>query len=254
MKSSRFDQVMAYIEVNIREDIETIKNGIYKEIGFNSNTFNNCFKVLTNTTLFHYISQRKLYYAAWSLQNEADRSIADIAFECGYSDQTALTRAFRQYFDTTPNDIRKGKIHLADNRYRLADICKNSNQQDTRIQSILLDLENTGDLSMANWSYLMKLEQVNQEFGFDTDTLYKIAELAEALEIPVDMFIEECYNLQIDVHSDPNYLFPDEEFAINLGIHSDEELKAICEYYHCKYYDLDSNMVERFQKHHQSHD
>jgi len=107
---------------------------------------------------------------------------------------------------------------------------------------------------MANWSYLMKLEQVNQEFGFDTDTLYKIAELAEALEIPVDMFIEECYNLQIDVHSDPNYLFPDEEFAINLGIHSDEELKAICEYYHCKYYDLDSNMVERFQKHHQSHD
>lgn len=37
-----------------------------------------------------------------------------------------------------------------------------------------------------------------------------------------------------------------DEAAIELGIKSEEELEKICEYYQCKYYDLDEWMVEKY--------
>ena len=55
MKQNKFDTVMDYIDVHIAEETDNIKKGIYNEIGYNSNTFGNCFSVLTNKTLFHYI-------------------------------------------------------------------------------------------------------------------------------------------------------------------------------------------------------
>ena len=55
MKQNKFDLVMDYIDANIQNSPESLKKGIYKLTGISSNTFGNCFSVLTNDTLFHYI-------------------------------------------------------------------------------------------------------------------------------------------------------------------------------------------------------
>jgi hypothetical protein len=41
---------------------------------------------------------------------------------------------------------------------------------------------------------------------------------------------------------------PRVEKAIDCGISSDEELGKICDYYNCKYYDLDTFMVDAYRK------
>jgi AraC-like DNA-binding protein len=98
MKQNKFDLVMDYIDANISQDVETIKKGIYSLIGYSSFTFGECLKVLTEKTLHHYIHERKMYFAAQALKTDPDRSIADIALEYGYSEQSAFSRAFKCAF------------------------------------------------------------------------------------------------------------------------------------------------------------
>ncbi len=46
--------------------------------------------------------------AASRLLRESDRSIAEIAHECGFTDHSAFTRAFRAVTSATPTDFRSG--------------------------------------------------------------------------------------------------------------------------------------------------
>ena len=45
---------------------------------------------------------------AHSLAVETQLSVAEIAVRCGYQNASAMTRAFRVEFETTPNDLRRG--------------------------------------------------------------------------------------------------------------------------------------------------
>ncbi|MBQ9785521.1 MAG: helix-turn-helix transcriptional regulator [Clostridia bacterium] len=248
MKQNKFDLVMDYVDANIEEDVETIKKGIYRLIGYNSNTFGNCFSVLTGKTLFHYINERKMYFAAQALQKDLDRSIADIGLEYGYSEQSSFSRAFKLYCKATPNDVKKGIANFPDRKYRLANLCENNKSDDARLDRIIRELKETGDLSMSNWNYLEKLEEASRESVFDIDTCGAISDLAEKLEIPFWRLLHQCENIVLDIQSDPDYLPPRIEKAIDCGISSDMELKEICDYYNCKYYDLDEFMVEAYRE------
>ena len=72
MRQNKFDTVMDFIDANITKETETIKKGIYHEIGYNSNTFGNCFSILTNESLFHYINERRAFLAAQELISNGD--------------------------------------------------------------------------------------------------------------------------------------------------------------------------------------
>lgn len=247
MKQNKFDIVMDYIDANILQDVETIKKGIYTLIGYNSLTFGNCFSVLTGQTLFHYINERKMYFAAQSLKENIDRPIADIALEYGYSEQSAFSRAFKSFCKVTPLEIRKGNVTVSDNKYKLADICDNNQSTDDRITCIFKEFEETGDLSMPSWRYMHAMGEVSQTCIFDIDTCSAIFELAERLEIPFMWLLRSCENILIDIDSDPDYLSLKDQTAIECGIHSDEELEKICDFYNCKYYDLDEFMVKAYR-------
>lgn len=247
MKQNKFDLVMDYIDANISQDVETIKKGIYSSIGYNSLTFGNCFSVLTGQTLFHYINERKMYFAAQSLRNDIYRSVADIALEYGYSEQSAFSRAFKLYCQATPLEVRKGNANILDNKYTLVDLCNENKNSEDRLACIAKELQETGDLSMQSWRYLERMGEASQNGVFDIDTCSAIFELAERLEIPFVMLLNACESIVIDVNSDPSYLSPKIEKAIECGISSDMELKEICDYYNCKYYDLDEFMVEAYR-------
>jgi AraC-like DNA-binding protein len=248
MKQNKFDLVMDYIDANISQDVETIKKGLYSLIGYSSFTFGECLKVLTEKTLHHYIHERKMYFAAQALKTDPDRSIADIALEYGYSEQSAFSRAFKLYCNVTPLDVRKGNANALNTKYKLATLCDEKKDCDTRIARIAKELEETGDLSMQNWRYLERMEEATQNCVFDIDTCYAISDLAERLEIPFETLLNACEDIVLDCHSDPDYLPPRVEKAIDCGISSDEELGKICDYYNCKYYDLDTFMVDAYRK------
>ena len=246
MKQNKFDLVMDYIDANIQMNTEELKKGIYSLIGFNSNSFGNCFSVLTNDTLFHYISERRMYFAGKELQGNLEKPICDIALDYGYSDQSAFTRAMKAFYKCTPNDIRKGRSSIPNNRYCLNDF--SNEYSDTRMNRIFKALENNERISSYNIELLIGLEDASKEYGFDFDTCCQIADLAEKLEISPLRLVDQCFELVLEEETCNDGFSQEDRVAIECGIESSEELKEVCKYFDCKYYDLDSFMVRAYRE------
>lgn len=246
MKQNKFDLVMDYIDENIQRDTETIKGGIINLIGINGNSFGQYFSVLTGDTLGSYIRSRRLYYAARELQSNPQKSICDIALDYGYSDQSAFTRAFTTKYSFSPSELRqKNVFHLLENnKYQYEDF--DTKTADSRSSRVWREFERTGFMSGSNLEFIESVEEGRKEFGFDIDTCYAIADLSERLEIPVSALMSACFDVVAEVKSDPHYLANGEMAAIDLGIRSYEDLEKICEHYACKYYELNSFMVEAY--------
>ena len=246
MRKNKFDVVMEYIDANIKQSTNEIKKGILDVVGVNSNTFGHCFYVLTGDTLYHYITTRKLFFAAEELCLQPNKPICDIALDFGYSEQSSLTRAMRAFYNCTPDQVRKGNEFIPNDKYHLEDIYHP--EADNRVEHIFKQLRNNEHVSANNIDYLIELNEISDKYNFDIDTCYQIAELAEKLEIPVGTLADFCFEAYIDVNSDPCYLSPKTEHAIDLGLQSEEELDKICSFYDCKYYDIDRIMVDLYKK------
>ena len=87
-----------------------------------------------------------------------------------------------------------------------------------------------------------------EEYGFSPTLSQDMAELAEKLGVSIYRFMDNCFDLVIDAQSDPEYLPPEVETAIDLGISSSSELEQICQYYDCKYFELNSFMVDYYRQ------
>lgn len=250
MRKNKFDGAINFIDANIEKSIEKIRKGIIEEIGFDSNQFNHCFKILTNEELYDYIVSRKLYFVSQELLENKDKKICDIAQDFGYSEQSVLNRMMKTYCGCTPNDIRNNGFRIPNDKYTLDYLQGRTN--DSRLQKIINKLENDEIISNFNIDYLEELYSLADNFGFSVDTAYQISELAERLEIPVDKLMEECFNLKVECESQresgfdilPEYI----GVAACLGIKSQDKLEKICEHYQCAYYDLDENMVKEYYK------
>lgn len=246
MRKNKFDIVMEYIDANVKQSTDEIKKGIYKLISYNSNTFGHCFSVLTGDTLYHYITTRKLFFAAEELRLFPNKPILDIALDFGYSEQSAFTRAMRAFYNCTPDQIRKQKISIPNDKLNLEDISNPTS--DNRVDHIFEQLRNNECLTEANIDFLIEFNNAITNYGFDIDTCYQISELAENLEVPFGTLAQMCFEAYINIHDDPRFLSPKIECAIDLDVHSEEELDEICTFYDCKYYDLDNVMVDLYRK------
>ena len=56
-----------------------------------------------------YIMQFRLKKAGEELEN-ADKSVSEIAFDCGFRNLSNFNRHFKEYFGVVPKDFRNNKI------------------------------------------------------------------------------------------------------------------------------------------------
>lgn len=244
MDQNNFDRVMDYIDENIQNQTESLKQGIFELTGHNIHHFNYCFKVLTGRTLFNYITERRLYFAAKELSNKKDRQICDIALDFGYSEQSAFTKAMKDKFNCTPNEIRKGEAYISSYKYELKDF----SEEESKIRNIIRKMEDE-ELSDICFDYLDGVQRMKEDYSFlDLDTCYEIADLAESLAVPMSRLAEACFDIMCDIQSDSDYIPPKVEAAINCDIETEEELDEICEYYNCDYRALTCSMVKRYRQ------
>ena len=244
MAKNNFDLVMDYIDAHIDLDSDKIKEGIYKLIGYNSNSFGECFKVLTKgKTLYRYINERRLYFVAQDLINTGD-SISEIAARY-YSEQSALTRAMKTFFNCTPDRVRKGIDVIPNSKQYLADFI--DHETDTETTKIIQSIEDGSYFYSEEFAKEMQIHELSQEYGVDIDTLYLISDLAYKLDIPFGQLAENClfFMDKQSIH-DNCPLSPSQLHAVDCGINSDEELEKICDYFNCKWYDLDPFMVDMY--------
>jgi AraC family transcriptional regulator len=76
------------------------------EIGYSRSHFLRMFRATTGTTPHRYVLKRRVERARQLLE-QAEPSIAEIAFSCGFSSQAHLTLAFRKQFGITPAEYRR---------------------------------------------------------------------------------------------------------------------------------------------------
>lgn len=102
-------QLIDYIDANATANPSL--SAIAEQVGYSSCHCSEQFHKVAGMTIREYISKRKLYAAATALR-QTETAIADIALDCGFSSQQALTRAFRRAFGCSPAAYRKNPDHF----------------------------------------------------------------------------------------------------------------------------------------------
>ena len=145
----------------------------------------------------------------------------------------------------SPNEIRTSwEVDIQNEKYFYSDF--DPNPSDLRSDYMWRKFERTGFLSGGDLDYIESVEAGHKEYGFDINTCYMIADLAERLDVPVGALMGACFDIVIEIKTDPEYLSNKEMAAIDLGIRSYDDLNKICEHYACQYYELNSFMVKEY--------
>ena len=101
----KLSRVQELIESRLDADL-TLRE-LAAEVGYSRSHFLRTFRATTGVTPHRYILNRRIERAR-RLLREADISIAQVAYRCGFSSQAHLTLAFRKVCGLTPGEYRRG--------------------------------------------------------------------------------------------------------------------------------------------------
>jgi transcriptional regulator GlxA family with amidase domain len=96
-------KALLLMEQNLSRPLAT--DQIAQRINISKRQLERLFLADTGDSLQKFYRKIRLSYALWLLQN-TQRSITDIAQECGFADTAHFSRAFRGAFATRPTDYR----------------------------------------------------------------------------------------------------------------------------------------------------
>ncbi len=98
------EKVIKYIKDNITADLSL--ETVAKYAGFSPIHFHNCFKASTGMTLREYVEEQRIKRAI-NILVSTDKSLTDIAYECGFSSQSYFSFAFKRKMKMTPREYVK---------------------------------------------------------------------------------------------------------------------------------------------------
>ncbi len=96
-----------YIRANVSQSLNL--GNLATVIGFSSYHFARAFKTTTGISPYQYVLQCRVELAQQLLQDKA-RSLAEVAIEAGFGNQSHMTTVFRRVLQTTPKQYREDKV------------------------------------------------------------------------------------------------------------------------------------------------
>ncbi|NEQ23651.1 MAG: helix-turn-helix transcriptional regulator [Microcoleus sp. SIO2G3] len=96
-------QVLEYINEHLNQDIKLAD--LAQLLGMSQFHFSHLFKQSMGTSPYQYLLQQRVERAK-QLLKQKDRSIMDIALECGFNSHSHLSKQFRQFTGMTPTSYR----------------------------------------------------------------------------------------------------------------------------------------------------
>lgn len=97
---------MDYIYRHLTEQITL--DDIAKNVGMSRSHFSTVFKATLGVTLWDYICEKRIELVMRKLEENTDKSMLDIALECGFNNTANFNKAFKKQTGRTP---REYKIH-----------------------------------------------------------------------------------------------------------------------------------------------
>lgn len=101
---SRLDEVLGFLRANKTEEVSLEEVAAVARMSPKS--FCRFFKANTGKTLLEYLHELRIGEACRQLL-ETDRSVSEIAFDCGFNNLSNFNRRFRTIQGTTPRDYRR---------------------------------------------------------------------------------------------------------------------------------------------------
>lgn len=192
--------------------------------GFSPFWFHRVFVAVVGETPAEISRRMRLERAAWRLRT-TDRSLADLAFEAGFHDQPAFTRAFRAAYGATPGRFRSegmpaheipshAEIHFSPYgpTYRIVL---------PELENIAMNVE-TVELKPRPYAYLRHIGPY-PEIGSTFERMAQIAGRAGLIGDPDGQFVGVYHN--DPCATPPNELSSDAGIALPQGVHAPEGLE-----------------------------
>src|SRR5580700_8062366 len=102
--AQRINQVIDYLRGNLDRQVKLEE--LAKVACFSEFHFHRIFRAVSGETLNNFTNRLRLEKAA-RLLRYSDRSLTDIALDCGFSSSATFSRGFRSGYDTSPSQFRK---------------------------------------------------------------------------------------------------------------------------------------------------
>lgn len=102
--AQRINRVIDYLRGNLDRQVKLEE--LAKVACFSEFHFHRIFSAVSGETLNNFTNRLRLERAARFLRY-TNRSLTDIAFDCGFSSSATFSRAFRSGYDTSPSQFRK---------------------------------------------------------------------------------------------------------------------------------------------------
>lgn len=120
----RIHKVQDYIEDHLGQSlsIEELSNAA----GFSKYHFSRIFQGMLHEPLAHYVNRIRMEKALFLLAHRADKNMTDIAYELGYTDSAVFSRAFKNYYGTSPREYRKEYSKNCKDSFLLSEYNKNT--------------------------------------------------------------------------------------------------------------------------------
>lgn len=109
----RLERVIAYIDSHLTEEITL--DALAEQAAVSRNYLCKCFREATGRTIFSYIEQMRIEYAAYLLR-ATRKPIAQVAVEAGFESVSYFNRLFRRQYQMTPSELRRGKKNGTEER------------------------------------------------------------------------------------------------------------------------------------------
>ncbi|PZD73248.1 Bifunctional transcriptional activator/DNA repair enzyme AdaA [Acaryochloris thomasi RCC1774] len=109
LPQSQLEQVIDYMQANLTQDLSILDLATLTRMS--ESHFSRSFKQSVGIAPYRYLMQQRVARAKQLLQQQALKqqtiSISDIALDCGFANQTHLTKVFRQMTGMTPKAYQK---------------------------------------------------------------------------------------------------------------------------------------------------
>lgn len=113
--SQRIDRVTDYLRENLHRPVKLAE--LAAVACLSEFHFHRIFRAVSGETVNHFTQRLRLEKAA-RLLRYSQRSLTDIALDCGFSASATFSRAFRAGFDTAPSEFRKSGGEIKNSKIR----------------------------------------------------------------------------------------------------------------------------------------
>ena len=99
----RTNAALDYIVGNLDGDLSL--NRVARVAQFSPHHFHRLFQTFVGETLNQFVKRQRLERALYLMSHAPNRSLTEIALECGFSSSSDFSRSFKARFDTAPSDF-----------------------------------------------------------------------------------------------------------------------------------------------------